>query len=238
MKQFAFLIAVLWLVLVLTITACTSVPQRLDPEQFYRRDLPFCVDNLGCFEGVTVLPKRSSYTFEIEPKGGADIDLLLVTTCHREDSFEKTDTGWWIFKNKKRFKYFYSPVPGIEDTGMCPLRINTYEKEKGRHSWSLIFFEDPKFEMNAAVTCNGKVMTFNGVSACQSKVGLIQRISFGRPVQWGTPPEGCAAPKYVKTGLYELEFKRGECVHVIRDAQDRFHQFGTVGYEGVLIREE
>lgn len=232
MRNALLLFVLVWL------SACSTVPQRLDADKFYRRDLPFCVDDLGCFEGVTVLPEREVYNFEIEPKGGANIDLLLATTCHREDSFEKTDRGWFIFKNKKRFEYHYRPVDGLEDTGICPLRVNTYEKELGRHSWSLMFFEHPRFKLPAKLTCNGVTSHFNGVSACQSKVGLIQQIDFGRPVEWASSPAGCAKPEFVKSGLYRIALEKGECVHIIRDGSENYHQFGTVGYEGVLVRNE
>jgi len=79
--------------LLLILAACGSVPQKLDDNKFYRRDLPFCVEGYGCFEGVTVLPKQSSYTFDVAPKGDANIDLMISTSCSREDSFEKTATG-------------------------------------------------------------------------------------------------------------------------------------------------
>lgn len=228
-----------FLALALFVVGCSSVtPQRLDPEKFYRRDLPFCAEDIGCFEGVTVLPKKSFYKFDIQPKGPADIDLLLATTCHREDSFEKTDSGWFIFKTKKRFQYLYSPVQGIEDDGICPLRINVFEKDKGRHSWSLVYFENPRFELPATVTCNGTKATYNGVSVCQSKVGLVQRIDFGRVVEWGSVNEMCAKPRRVQQGLYELAFNKGECNYVIRDEFNNYHHFGTVGYDGVLIREQ
>lgn len=226
------------LFILLVVAGCSSPPQQLDPEKFYRRDLPFCVEDLGCFEGVTVLPRRQSYKFEISPKGNANIDLLLATTCHREDSFEKTDKKWGIFKSKNRFEYYYSPVPGIEDDGICPLRINVYEKDLGRHSWALIYFEHPRFELGAQLTCNGAVNEFDGVSACQSKEGLVQRINFNTPVEWGKSLEPCAKPKYISSGLYEIAFNRGECNYVVRDEFENYHHFGTVGYQGVLIREQ
>jgi len=217
---------------------CSTIPQKLDPKKFYRRDLPFCVENLGCFEGVTVLAKRDSYKFEVEPKGGADIDLMVATTCHREDSTESTESGWFIFQSNNKYEYTYRPVAGKEDTGDCPLRINTYEKDKGRHAWAMIYFEHPKFKMPATVTCMGRVYNYNGVSVCQSKRFLSQRIRFPWPVQWGTPAKHCAEPERVSSGVYDIKPDIGECVYVIRSEKNLKHLFATISYEGILIRSQ
>lgn len=234
MVNSSVLLAVLGLV---AIVACTTTPQRLDPDVFYKRDLPYCVAGVGCFEGVSVIPRAQQYDFDIEPKGGADIDLLLATTCHREDSFEKTSSGWWEFKNKKKFKYLYLPAPGLEDDGDCDLRINVYEKEKGRHAWALIRTEHPKYDLPAWLSCNGKINQYLGVSVCQSKAGLVQRVKFLEPVRWAPPHDKCAAPHFVD-GSYELEISPGECVYTIDSAGGRVHSMTMVGYDGVLVRGE
>lgn len=218
------------------IVGCASVPQQLNPDLFYRRDLPFCVENLGCYEGVMVLPRQPTYAIEVAPKGDANIDLLLATTCHREDTFEKTSSGWFVFASKKRFKYFYTPIPGIEDDGLCALMLNTYEKDKGRHAWSFIKFEHPRFELAASLSCNGVIKTFHGVSVCQSKAGLTQRIIFPEPVMIEADP-GCPVPKRQGNG-YEWAVKKGECGYTFRGQSGRLHDLTALGYEGVLVRDE
>ena len=252
------------LILGLVVVGCSGVPQRLDPEKFYKRDLPYCIDNVGCYEGVSVIPELPEYKIIIEPKGGANIDLLLATSCHREESFEKTDSGWWIFKDKKKFTYYYQPVPGIEDDGDCELFLNTFEKDKGRHAWAILRREHSKWQLRGQVGCNGKTIQYGGKSVCQSKVGLKQRIDFGRtPIQFAPPlsvqmdengmltvdnsrpPDHCPWPTRVEdkdgnliSGLYEIRLASGMCSYVCRNQDDERHSLLTVGYEGILIREQ
>lgn len=228
---------------------CTSTPQRLDPNYFYKRDLPFCVikntaltaaakPEQTCYEGVSVIPRQSYYDFELEPKGEAVIDLMLVTTCHREDSFEKSSTNWIkkITGGGEKFAYHFAPVTGVEDDGDCDLRFNTYEKEKGRHSWSLVRFEHPKYDLEATLYCNGKVITYRGVSICQSKAGLVERVKFTEPVMVEVR-SGCN--KFKKVGdLYEYEMSLNECLYTVITEGGRKHSMITVGYENVLVREQ
>lgn len=223
--------------LLVLLSACTSVPQTLDPDKFYKRDLPFCVGTSSCYEGTTVLPRQDQYELDIAPKGEANIDLLLVTTCHREDSFEKTSSGWFIFQKKSRFKYYYTPVKGIEDDGDCSLVMNTFEKDKGRHAWARIRFEHPKYQLPATLSCNGVTASVKGVSVCQSKAGLAQHIRFAEPVQieWD---KNCAIPKKAPDGSYELAITLGECGYTVRNQAGQLHDLLTIGYEGVLVRGE
>ncbi|TXH08654.1 MAG: hypothetical protein E6R04_10230 [Spirochaetes bacterium] len=220
----------------LLISACAGVPQRLDPNLFYKRDLPLCVTGVGCYEGTTVLPAQTTYEIEIAPKGDANIDLLLVTSCHREESFEKTASGWFIFQKKTKFKYFYTPAVGIEDDGDCSLMVNTYEKLLGRHSWARLRFEHPKYQLDARLSCNGEFKQAHGVSVCQSKAGLAQRIRFDEPVmfEWD---EKCAIPKKAQDGSYEIPVSVGECGYTVRSQSGKLHDLLTIGYEGVLVRE-
>ncbi len=212
------------------------MPQKLDPDYFYRRDLPICLGDDVCYEGVTVLPRRSSYEFDIAPKGDANIDLLLVTSCAREESFEKTASGWWIFQKKNRFKYFYNPLEGLEDDGDCSLTISTFEKDKGRHAWSRIVFEHPKYALPATLYCNGQVIKANGVSICQSKVGLRQQIKFPERVMIEAD-KGCPMPVKGSSSAYEWGMGDRECGYTIRGESGKLHSLLTLGYSGVLVRE-
>lgn len=219
------------------LSACSSVPQKLDPETFHKRDLPFCVDDIGCFEGVTVLPQRASYTFEVAPKGDANIDLLVATSCHREETFEKTASGWFIFQKKNRFKYPYTPAKYIEDDGDCALMMNTLEADKGRHAWMLALFEHPKYQLPATLSCNGQPRrTYQGVSVCQSKVGLSQRIEFDEPVMI-EHQANCNVPTRNGTG-YEWKLSEKQCRYTFLGGHtNRMHALVTLGYNGVLVRE-
>jgi hypothetical protein len=222
MKQYLALI-----LLGTVLSSCGSVPQQLDPKLFYKRDLTVEVGGVD-YTGVSVLPDLVIYDMLIKPVG--KMDLLLITTCHREDSFNPKSTGF--FTKDNTFQYQYEPQAGIENDGSCPLRINAFDKDKGQHSW---FFADfnGKESLPALVTCNGRATDYGGVSVCQSKAGLIQRIDFNEPVTY-YPPTDCPMPSDLSDG-YKLNL--GECVYAFRGESGRTHRHTTIGYEGVLVRE-
>lgn len=179
------------------------------------------------YEGVTVLPRRGVYELVIKPVG--KMDLLLVTTCHREESFNPKSKGF--FKQDNSFKYRYTPQKGIEDIGSCTLRMDAFDKERGQHSWFMADFEGPKEQLKAQVTCNGEKKLYTGVSVCQSKAGLIQRIEFDEEVKY--PPD----PKCPIDGSF-YKIPLGECVYVFRGMKSgKIHRHTTIGYQGILVRE-
>lgn len=236
---------------ILLMTGCSSVPQRLDTNLFYRNDLPFCVENYGCFEGTTVLPRMPQYKFELSPKGDASVDFFVATTCNRNRTFEPGDPGFiwgalegflkFFGKKKEGLKYLYVPLPGMEDDGDCPLILHTYEKEKGRHAWAFIRFEHPKYNLPATLYCDGDSRNFGGISICQAKAGLKQWASFPEPVmiQPGVTEKGnaCDMPKKDETGNYVFRITKEECGYSVRGQSGRKHDMITIGYEGELIRE-
>lgn len=228
--------ALVWLA-ALTLVGCSSLPQKLDTEIYYRRDLPFCVEGYGCFEGLTTLPRQDSYTFEIAPKGDADIDLLVVTTCHRNTSFEKTSSGWFIFQKKNRFKYVYTPNPLIEGDGDCSLVFQTFEKAAGRHAWAVILFRHPKYSLPATLYCDGAVIGVEGVGGCQSKEGLRQGISFPEPVMIEADAK-CPVPYRGGGPIYEWPIGYKQCGYTFRGESGRLGTLFTSGFRGELVREQ
>lgn len=235
------------LLIALILSGCTSVPQQLNPEVKYRNDLPFCVEGYGCFEGVTVLPRLPQYKFEFAPKGDASVDLLVVTTCNRNKTFEPGDKGFvWDFLGlfggkKKGLKYLYIPLEGKEDDGDCPLIIHTYEKSGGRHAWAMVRFEHPKYTLPATLYCDGDTLRFGGVSLCQGKKGLIQWARFPEPVMIkpGVTEKGAPCPMPVRddTGDYAWRIAQDECGYTVKGISGRLHDMTTTGYVGEVIRE-
>jgi hypothetical protein len=229
------------------LSGCAGLPQKLDPSLQYRNDMPFCVEGYGCFEGATVLPRLPSYKFELAPKGDARVDFFVVTTCNRNKTFEPGDAGftWDVLglfgKKKSGLRYIYVPLPDREDDGDCPLIFHTYEKERGRHAWAYIQFENPKYELPATLYCDGDKVNFKGVGVCQAKAGLRQWFEFPEPVmiQPGRPEKGgeCAVPAKDATGTYQLTVTKEECRYGIHGQSGRRHLLTTIGYSGELIRE-
>lgn len=219
------------------LVACTSTPQKLETDVFYRRDLPVQVYYDGAqngvwLEGAAVLKPAKRYDFIISPKGGARMDLVTVTTCHREFSGEKLSPG---FFGKNQFKYQYTPVTGIEDDPQCLIRMNVLDAKSGKHAWALFDIQDTETSLPATLNCNGEVSKSQGVSICQSRKGLLQRVVFDEEVEY--VPSKCYidAPK---GRVLELKTPLGECVFAFMGKlSGRFHRLTTVGYEGLLIRE-
>jgi hypothetical protein len=226
----------------LFIVGCAGIPQKLDPDKFYKRDLPFCVKDIGCYEGTAVIPKKDYYEFEVAPKGNALVDMLVLDSCHREFTREGNEKSYLDFfakifgKKREGYKIHYTVIPGIEDDGDCSVRINTFEKEKGRHAWGIIRIQHEKYQLPALVYCNGEIRKEVGVSICQSKAGMTQQIRFDEAVMIETD-KGCSPMRRKASGLYEWEISNGECGYSIRSQSGLVHDLLTVGYTGLLIRE-
>jgi len=220
---------ILLIVPVFFLMACSSFQQDLDPEIFYKRDIKIEINGQE-YEGVTVVPQAPVYNLLLTPKG--DLDLVLVTSCHREYSGEALGGGLF---SKNEFPYEYIPVSGLEDVPSCSLRVNVYEKDKGRHSWALIAFEHGDLTLRAVLKCNGAVKTYSGVSVCQSKEGLIQRIEFDEIVRAWSPPGCVSVGKRGK--VFEFPISLGECQYSFETQDKKRHTMTTIGYQGVLVRE-
>lgn len=207
------------------------MPQGLDENMVYRRDAALKVNGVSA-DGTFVASRAPKYRIEISTKG--NLDLLTITTCHREFSAEKLRSG---FFGKNRFEYEFIPVEGIEDVGGCPLAIGGYEAEKGRHSWAFVDFETPEATLPARVLCNGTDRQSRGVSICQSREGLLERIAFDVPVEV-SPDPGCPLPPSIDKKLFEYPVNKGLCVYAFLARDGRFHRLTTIGYEGIVIRGE
>ena len=219
--------------ILLMLTISCAEYQQLEVDMYYKRDIGIKV-NGNSYEGVAVIPRADKYEITLEPKG--DMDLILVRSCHREHSFEKKSKKFlWIRIGSNSFQYTYEPNPK-ERERVCPLRIEVYEAVNGRHSWALLDFEHPDYQLKASIWCNGELKTFNGVSICQAKTGLIQSINFPEIIEFADPPKGCNLPRYIDD-TFEWEMSKGECLYHIRSESGKLHRMTTIGYEGVLVRE-
>lgn len=217
----------------LLLTSCASTNQVLEPNIFYKRDIGIEVNN-RTYEGVVVVPKASRYSLLLRPKG--KLDLVLVRSCHREFSGEKLSPGF-LGMGGGAFKYEYVPTPGLEDVRVCPLRIEVYEATRGRHSWSLIDFEHESYRLQYLLQCNGSVSRPNGVGVCQTKAGLLQRLTPDEPIRFAPPePVGCALPMK-KNGAYEFAATLGECLYQFDTREGKLGRLTVIAYDGVLVRE-
>lgn len=206
---------------------CATVAQQIDTSVIYRADIRLKINGQEAV-GVIVVPKAASYTIEGHVKGL--FDFLLARSCHREISWELHDDD---------FRYVYQPIPGLEDGRECPLEFEGVEKVKARDSSALIEFEDPAYQMPATTICNGESKATHGVSACQAKVGLFQRIIFPVPVLMAAPNPICRFPEPADHMTFEFPMASGKCLYVFREIgpERREHRFRTRGYDQIILRD-
>lgn len=222
----------------LLLSSCASLvtEQVLDPKVYYRHDMKIEVNGEDA-RGIYVAPKADKYEIEITAPG--KIDLLKVTSCHRQFSTEDVPDGW--FRSGKYFKFNFEPMPGIEDVGSCMLKFEAYEAGvEGRHSSGLLEWQTPDEKLPALLRCNGEERGVKGVAICQSWEDLIQEIRFPVPVNIGTPLERCEIPIPDDRMNWEFQIPNRECTYNFQEVgeEGRFFRLQTIGYEQIAIRGE
>lgn len=208
-------------------------------EVFYKRDMILEVGGVKG-EGALVVPLKNVIPFLVTARG--DLDLFTFTTCHREETAEDagnvTERTGWLFKRtitkKREVKLDFRPTL-IEGAGGCPVMLGGYEQSKGRHSWGFVDFETPEATLPAILNCNGLVLSVNGVSVCQARMGLIQSIKF--PVSVRVSPEASCDLGKTEGDSFEFPIPKGQCVFAFMAQDERIHRLTTLGYEQILIRK-
>jgi len=244
----------------------TMTAQKLNPAVYYKQDICFTyetgeikkekiknffrrfrggsyrkvkdVKGKATFCGTGVLPYMDEYKITVKSKD--KLNYFTMTTCHEEDDTDNPDKG--IFKKDGRVNIVYTPT--MERGKACPLYISAYNR-KQRHAWGIIAFEHPRYQLSATVHCNGYVKPYNGVSICQSRQGLIQKITFSEPVKLIKPVKGESDRKGNCPSLgdsykteYEFKLPNRECWYgFIGKGSKKIHQLMTVGYEDIIVRD-
>lgn len=210
----------------LLLSGCVTQP--VDVDKIYRKDLRVQIDktwgNVAAdFTGMGVLDQKPSYNltvfFNHKPT------KFTLTTCHREVVWSNPGNG---------VKYTYTPEPSLEYGDYCPIEMGAFD-DQGRHAWGMIDFRGGSEKLPALLNCNGETIKSNGVSLCQTKTKLMQKITFEEPVKAGAS-EGCPLPKQsedMKSLI--LEVGRGKCLYLFKGAKD-YHRMITFGYDDVILR--
>lgn len=216
-----------------------EVNQNLETKNFYRRDMV-----INGREGVAVLALSDKVSFHIEARG--NLDLFTMVTCNQSQTKEKAWNvkqkvrsglfGWGrkLVDKQREIKFEYRPNE-LEKDGYCPIEFGGYEKDKGRHSWGFVDFQTPDATLPATLLCNGERIASKGVSICQSRAGLIQRIKFAEAVK--VFPDVACNIGQTEGVVFEFELPRGQCVFRFRSTvTGREHRLTTLGFEKILIR--
>lgn len=219
------------------LSGCVSTELAVpSANETYRHDLKVKINGIT-FNGIGVAKAASRYEIEVYPPG--KIDRIMWRTCNREEVVDAPDLGWM----EKKYKFVIEPVQGLEDVTSCGLQITVLEEKKRRNGFAFIDFEDrrPEVSLPARLACNGVVNTVNGVSVCQSAVGLYQQINFDVPViQNGSSLEcDVMVPFNGDESVYRFTMPPGDCTYYFV-AQEKalngrrfVHRLNTKGYTDV-----
>lgn len=197
----------------------TPTPESIDINSKYKKEMYFKINGLK-YQGVASVKMTDRYEIELEIRQKPD--LLKISTCHREITIEKPG---------KTFYYEYFPVKR-ETKVPCLMEIVALDKS-GEHSWSLIDFVAKDELLKAKIGCNGSEYQAVGSTVCQAKAGLIQTISFDKPVR-ASYSDRCPQLNHKFEKDFEYLVFEGVCQYLFYDGKD-FFRLMTFGYTKILI---
>lgn len=190
--------------------------------------------------GMGVMYKSSHYKVKVYPPGKAD--MITLASCHRTKKTPnpKKKGGW----RQAGYYEFSIPVADtVDGENSCFFDVGVFEKEKGRHAWGTIAFEDPSFyKMKALTKCNGRHKQYDGVSVCQAKEGSIQQYEFDRLVAPSESP-GCEIVNFdyprPSSKVWKFIMPKGACEVEFYDIENpltQIHRASLVGFDIIPIR--
>ena len=164
-----------------------------------------------------------------------------MTTCHRDDTTENPDRG--IFRKNGVTKVKY--IPTVEKQKDCPLYISAYNRSQ-KHAFGIFPIRDKRYKLWGTTECNGIVKKEYGASICQSKAGLLQKITFKEEVRALKPVSGAAmrradcpsiASKTKDNKTFEYILPERECIYGFITKDKKVHKHYTIGYEDIIVRD-
>lgn len=216
------------IIILLVIASCSSTRTVPDIAKNYYMDM-YIVSGNASGVGTLVLPIQDTYNLKLYT--GEKVDAIYMRTCSREIIKEDPRRGI----TRKDYTITYSPNE-IEKSGVCPATIVAYNG-KGFYSTALIEFEDTDTTLPATNICENLITKSKGVSVCQSRVSLLEKIKFDVEVM-ADPDKGCELMNTVgKEFMYQL--KPGFCniTFVETKSPYRVHRLVTYGYDSIQDRE-
>lgn len=213
----------LLIIFIFLLGGCSTI-QQLNTNTVYRKDMEIRVDGIKMRGGVYVLDKRQKY--DIKAYFFKKADKFVVTTCHRHMVWSNPGDD---------ISFTYEPDPQLEQSedNLCPLECGAFDSS-GQHSWCYIDFRSTE-TLVGRLSCNGEINRLvYGVSICQSKTHLAQRIVFDVPVSF-VSSEDCPEPETTDKKTFIIEVGRNKCFYLFQAGQD-FHRLTTFGYDDVILR--
>lgn len=221
-----------YLIFTLLFAACAPAGQlaSLSPTKSYRKSLPITVNGKSG-AGVMTVAQSSLYAVTLYPPANAE--GVMVTSCNRQ-VFNIRRERPSIWGKDKPIVFNLKPMAGIETLGNCYFEITTLDMD-GNNGSALIAIENEK--LDATLYCNGEIIEAEGVSLCQSKTGLTQRVIFNEEVAADRVNDLCPALQPLETMVgFDVEIGSGLCAYIFKGLKSKnFHRMTTYGYDEFFI---
>jgi hypothetical protein len=184
---------------------------------FYARNASVSVNGVT-FSGLASVPATERY--RLKAKFRKKFDQVRLLTCAREQIWDG---------RSDEFETEYVPND-IERSSGCYLRLEFYSKDAEFYWFILSPSFDIRERMPARVMCNGPTIQAIGHLACQSRAGLLQRVTFTESVQEfvGSDCHDFKSRKILDS--YEFEMPREVCT-VVYESRGRTFRLLLVGYD-------
>jgi len=213
------------LLLLLSLFSCSNINTKQDLSKVYKKDL-YMSEGKREGTGVLVLPKQDNYSIFVESDG--KINLLTFRTCSREIIIKDPRQGL----SRKKFTIKYAPNE-VEKSGICQTEISALSIEN-ENSYGFIDYEDAQATLPAVNVCGGVTESTGGVSICQERQGMIEKIKFNTVVV--AAPTGCELDK--REGLeFIYSVKNGICIVAFYEKKSphRIHRLTILGHQDQLL---
>jgi hypothetical protein len=228
-RKKGYFVKIIYIAMVLTsflLIGCSSLQQH-ETSAHYKRALQVSVNGIK-FAGVGVAAFSNSY--KIVVINHKKMDFLSIQSCSRSIDIEGPYFKKRVMKNRKEYHFTYSPLDFERE---CLLQFIVADKD-GEHTVSTIAFEPKDAKLKADIDCNGVPTLATGESLCQSKAGLLQRITFGKSV---LASKGCGfAIRSAKEFKFPLPLGDYQCVFM--DENQEMFVFRGYGWNRILLLSE
>lgn len=208
--------------------------QLFDTAKMYKLDGTVCNQRSGvCYQGLGVFSKTKKFEGKYFAHG--KIDYFHVGSCHRTRTLTEL-CQQKRSKNRKSLDFTLCDIGSVEGVSGCGFKFFAAEREKGRHSFALMFFDNDELLLGSVTQCNGRKIRWDGTSACQSSRDNYQEIYFKSPVRWSKKGyEECPDMVELAPGRYRYNLGLGFCVYTFTDEKN-YHSHITYGHEREPIR--
>lgn len=204
------------------LAACSTIPDypKVDLSKNYRLESGLEVNGMKG-SGFLIVPDTPVLNLKIRTDD--DINLLVLNSCHREVSINRKDNHFellWQVQELERHHY-------------CPVQVYGVST-KGNFVLGAMHLQSTDFTLPFTLLCNGERVTALGTGFCQSREGLIQGVSFDRPVKAATSE--CLKPQTSDQKTYQYDIPAGFCVQLFRDeASGKTARLISYGYQLFLF---